>query len=351
MLKRNNMLSTLSEFTPESIAFITTTLREHNFELIERIGYGGFSMIFKVKSMRLPKFYAAKVLNTASVRHSNHLATFKNERKALSHLSHPNIIKLIDNFEAGKFVFLVLELCSSKTLEDVIKTGTSTITDRVLYMKQMLHALVHIHSMGYVHRDIKPANVLFDDYGRVKLADFGLCIKWPTGGEKSTEFLGSPHFMAPEIFRREPFDPYKADIYALGVTFYELCGGVVNWPASLDIISAIISKEGFVVHHGTKPDVTKIVAAMTKMKASSRPSLFTIARQPLFHSQRKAVPVQAPATTRTSTVALRKHSSSKAETKTVRSKKVSTSELKKPKRMRSVQPIYGSLHIMKSSLS
>ncbi|OHT12594.1 CAMK family protein kinase [Tritrichomonas foetus] len=351
MLKRNNMGSTLSEFTPESIAFITQTLREHNFELIERIGYGGFSMIFKVKSLRIPKFYAAKVLNTASVRHSNHKATFKNERKALSHLSHPNIIKLVDNFEAGKFVFLVLELCGQKTLEDVIKSGTSTITDRVMYMKQLLHALVHIHSMGYVHRDIKPANVLFDDYGRVKLADFGLCIKWPTNGEKSSEFLGSPHFMAPEIFRREPFDPYKADIYSLGVTFYELCGGTVNWPASLDIISAIIGKEGFIVHHGTKPDVTKIVISMTKMKASSRPSLFTIARQPLFHAQRKAMQAPVPATTRTTPTPIRKQSAAKVETKTVRAKKVTTSELKKPKRRRSVQPVYGSIHAMKSSFS
>lgn len=341
MIKRNNMISTLSEFPPESITYITVTLREHNLELIERIGYGGFSLIFKVKSTRIPKYYAAKVLNTASVRHSNHKATFKNERKALSHLSHPNIIKLIDHFESGKFLFLIIELCSSKTLEDVIKEGSASLTDRVIYMKQLLHALVHIHSKGYVHRDIKPANVLFDDYGRLKLADFGLCVKWPESGEKSTEFLGSPHFMAPEIFRREPFDPFKADIYALGITFYELCGGQTNWPTSLDILSALISKEGFIVHHGTKPDVTRIVAAMTKMKASSRPSLFKIAQQPIFHSHRKQLPVPPQSATsgiRTISTPLRKQSAAKVEVKTARSKKLTNSELKPKKRQRSAQP-------------
>lgn len=351
MIKRNNMSSTLSEFNQEAIAYITATLREHNFEMVERIGYGGFSMIFKVKSLRIPKFYAAKVLNTASVRHSNHKETFKNERKALSHLSHPNIIKIIDHFESGKFVFLIIELCSSKTLEDMIRTGIPSLQDKIFYMKQLLHALIHIHSMGYVHRDIKPANVLFDDYGRLKLADFGLCIKWPSSEEKSTEFLGSPHFMAPEIFRREPFDPYKADVYALGVTFYEICEGQTNWPASLDIISALISKEGFIVHHGTKPDVTRIVSSMTKLNAAKRPSLFTIARQPIFHSQRKPLPQPTTGTTRgirTTTTPLRKHSAAKAEVKSARSKKVSTSELKPRKRMKSVQP---QQHLMKSSMS
>ena len=276
--------NTLSEFTPEAINFITKILQDRDYEIVERLGLGGFSMIFKVKSTRNNQFFAAKVICVGSARHANCFLTYKNEKKALSRIYHANIIKLTEAFESGKFCFMILELCGDKTLNDIIKAGTATVMEKISYMRQLLHAIIHVHSCGYAHRDIKPANVLFDDFGRVKLADFGMCIKFRLG-QKSSEYLGSPHYMAPEIYRRQPFDPFAADIWALGVTFYLLCGGKVNWPSSIDMVSRMIREEGLVVHRGLSPDVSQMVLQMTRMEPEERPSLAEILKTPIFNTK------------------------------------------------------------------
>lgn len=277
--------NTISEFTDEAINYVTKTLQEHGYEISERLGLGGFSMIFKVKSKKNDKFYAAKIISVSSTRGKSCLITYQNEKKALTRLYHPNIIRLNEAFECGKFCFLIIELCSSKTLNDVIKGGTATVQEKITYMRQLLHAITHVHSCGYAHRDIKPANVLFDDFGHVKLADFGMCIKFKIG-QTSSEYLGSPHYMAPEIYRRQPFDPFAADIWALGVTFYLLAGGKVNWPPNIEHLSRMIREEGILVHrYGLQPDVAQMVQQMLHMEPAHRPSLAAILNYPIFNSK------------------------------------------------------------------
>lgn len=277
--------NTISEFTNEAINYVTKVLQEHEYEIVERLGLGGFSMIFKVKAVRTDKFYAAKIISISSTRAKSCYFTYHNEKKALSRLYHPNIIRLNEAFESGKFCFLIIELCSQKTLNDVIKGGTATAQEKITYMRQLLHAIIHVHSCGYAHRDIKPANVLFDDFGHVKLADFGMCVKFKLG-QKSSEYLGSPHYMAPEIYKRQPFDPFNADIWALGVTFYLLAGGKVNWPQNIEHLSRMIREEGILVHrYGLQPDVAQMVQQMLQMEPSHRPCLATILNYPIFNSK------------------------------------------------------------------
>ncbi|OHT16338.1 CAMK family protein kinase [Tritrichomonas foetus] len=275
--------NTISEFNLEAVNYITKVLQDRDYEVIERLGLGGFSMIYKVKSLRNNNHYAAKVICISSARHANCLSTYKNEKKALSRVYHANIIKMAEAFESGKFCFLILELCGSQSLNDVIKKGTATIPEKISYMRQLLHAIIHVHSCGYAHRDIKPANVLFDDFGRVKLADFGMCVRFQLG-QKSSEYLGSPHYMAPEIYKRQPFDPFAADIWALGVTFYLLCGGKVNWPQNIELLSRMIREEGIVVHRGLQPEISSMVLQMTQMDPEQRPNLAKILKQPIFNT-------------------------------------------------------------------
>ena len=165
-----------------------------------------------------------------------------------------------------------------------IKSRTANTQEKVYYMRQLLHAIIHVHSCGYAHRDIKPANVLFDDAGHVKLADFGMCVKFKIG-QTSSEYLGSPHYMAPEIYSRQPFDPFIADIWALGVTFYLLCGGTIAWPKNIDVLSKMIRQEGILVQRGLQPEISSMISQMTAMDPEKRPNLATILKNPIFNTK------------------------------------------------------------------
>ncbi|OHT02253.1 CAMK family protein kinase [Tritrichomonas foetus] len=280
-MNRGKKQNVLSEFPPERIECVSKILEEHGFSMMERIGRGGFSIIFRVYSNKYNSEFAAKITNKASTRHKTSNITSQIEENALKQFDHPNIIKLYDSFHEGDLAFLILELCTPASLYSLIKDAPIPSPKLFIYMKQIVSAIQYCHSRGFVHRDIKPQNILIDIYGRSKLADFGMAIPVEKG-QKLTDYIGSPQYLPPEMIRKVPYDPYKADIWSLGVTFYEMAMGPIDWPKNIELIVSSIMDGGIVVNTSTPKSVAKMVMAMTNMDPQKRPTIDVISELTIF---------------------------------------------------------------------
>jgi len=164
---------------------------------------------------------ACKMVDLSSPRK---LKCFKAEREALSRLDHPNIIRLLHCTQKNNVGYLFLDYLTAQSLEDVLKSGKcfSEVETRQI-MSQLLSALKYCRSKNVYHHDIKPENIMIDRGNVIWLIDFGLSITTDTDdGSLVEEFSGSPYYMAPEIFTKQPFDPLLSDIWSFGVCMYIL---------------------------------------------------------------------------------------------------------------------------------
>ena len=202
-------------------------IQARGYTVIELIGQGGFAQCFKVYSSKYNREFAMKIINLSILDPSKKMGfrtSFLNETQALSKMTHPNIISLYDHFEESEHLFLVLEYCNGGSLGDDIKKGIHyTDKELIKYVSELALALNFTHKRLIVHHDIKPANILRDSFNRTKLADFGLAKEYKV--PHSEYFKGSVPYMAPEVFARQNYDPFKADVWSFGVTVYQLATG------------------------------------------------------------------------------------------------------------------------------
>ena len=207
---------------------VIKTLSDNGYEFVRTLGHGTFSTVHLVRSVKYSTEFVAKV----SVLEGEFLPEQESEIKALMRLSHPNIISLYSYFYDANYFYLILEYCPGGCLCEVLRKngGLSPIQWRS-YMYQIIQALKHCHEKGIAHRDLKPANILVDSYGRAKLADFGLAHMF-SKGESSRGKRGSRAFLAPEILTASQFDPFIADVWALGVTMFCMAVGKIPWDTS-----------------------------------------------------------------------------------------------------------------------
>ena len=216
---------------------VMSNLALHGYEYVKGLGHGGYSTVHLVHSQKYNESFVCK----ATIRTRDLNAEEHSEIRTLMCLDHPNIIKMYDCWLSDDILFVILEYCSAGSLEHKFRAWDPP-TDGQLHMwvTQLLRATCFCHSQGVVHRDIKTGNVLIDNYGRLKLADFGLSTEWDNG-KKLRSRCGSLPYMAPEMFKRAPYDPYKADVWALGVMFYKMATG--EYPIdTANIENAIVSE-------------------------------------------------------------------------------------------------------------
>ncbi len=201
-----------------------------NLEIVEMLGQGGMGVVYKALQKNLNRTVALKVLSPQLSADPEFVERFTREARALASLSHPNIVGIYDSGIHDHVPYLVMEYVDGTPLRKMLASKKLT-PERVLeVIPQICDALHYAHAQGVVHRDIKPENILIDRAGRVKIADFGLAKLASLDETRITKtgyVMGSPHYMAPEQFAGAGRVDHRADIYSLGVVFYEMLTGEV----------------------------------------------------------------------------------------------------------------------------
>jgi len=199
-------------------------------EILELIGAGGMGAVFKARQPKLDRLVALKLLSRPLAGDGAFAERFHREARVLARLNHPGIVSVHDYGEAGGFFYLLMEFVDGVNLRQVMRAGRFTPAQALTLVPKVCEALQFAHDEGILHRDIKPENILLDTRGRVKIADFGIAklIGDKTPGATLTGSglaLGTPHYMAPEQMEHPQDVDQRADIYSLGVVFYEMLTG------------------------------------------------------------------------------------------------------------------------------
>jgi eukaryotic-like serine/threonine-protein kinase len=210
------------------------------YELVELIGKGGMSSVFKAHDRLLDRTVAIKVLHPHYTDDEEYVERFRREARSVAQLSHPNIVTVIDRGEDEGRQFIVFEYVEGENLKQRLQqTGAMPVQDVLLLGLQMARALSFAHLRGLVHRDVKPQNVLLNDDGQAKMTDFGIARSVDVEGVTITgTVLGTSEYIAPEQARGQRVDA-QTDVYSLGVVLYELLTGAVPYEGETFVTVAL----------------------------------------------------------------------------------------------------------------
>ena len=204
------------------------------YDILEELGRGGMGVVFKARDRRLGRVVALKRLTESLCEHPKAVEMFLREARAAAALNHPNIVTLYDAGQEGDTFYLTMEYLEGSPLQSILKRqGKLTPRDAAKLGVQIAAGLHYAEEQRVVHRDIKTANLFFTRKRVVKIMDFGLAKMVEEVRRGSTMIAGTPCYMAPEQSLGAAVD-HRADLYALGVTFFELITGGVPF-ASGDV--------------------------------------------------------------------------------------------------------------------
>jgi len=199
-------------------------------EILECLGRGGMGAVYKARQPRLDRFVALKILAPEKQSDPQFAERFEREARVLARLNHPNIVSVFDFGEVQGRFYLLMEFVDGLTLRQVMQAGKISPAEALELVPKICEALQYAHGQGIVHRDIKPENILLDKQGHLKIADFG--IAKIAGVEAkglsltgARDVMGTPVYMAPEQVEKPQTVDHRADIYSLGVVFYEMLTG------------------------------------------------------------------------------------------------------------------------------
>src|SRR5215472_12167957 len=218
--------------SPESLeqTFVAgARLEIPGYELRELLGKGGMGEVWRAVQRSLGREVAIKILPATHANDAEFVARFHKEASALAALSHPNIIQIIDRGVAQGHYYFVMEYVAGRSLRELMDAGKTAPKEALKIVAQVCRAIDYAHGKQIVHRDLKPENILVDEQGYAKVADFGLAgMRQTEGGEHLTATavaMGTINYMAPEQRRDAKSVDGRADLYSLGVVFYELLTG------------------------------------------------------------------------------------------------------------------------------
>ncbi len=209
------------------------------YRLLEEVGRGGFSTVYRATNTVLGNEVALKVLNPVLARDKTFVQRFRREAKQTAQLDHPNIVRILDLDEADGQFFIAMEYVPNQDLREILASGELMPLEQVVsIIRQLGAALDYAHGHSLIHRDVKPGNVLYRKDGVVKLMDFGL-VKASEGTKLTLTgmTMGTPSYMSPEQTRGAPVDG-RADLYALGVMAYEFITGRVPFQGNTPVSTA-----------------------------------------------------------------------------------------------------------------
>lgn len=245
------------------------------------IGGGTYGELYLVYSLKYDTNFAMKKI---------HVKNFNaNELEFLKKLDHTSIVDLYDYYKFGDYVYLLMEYCP-KDLHTELKEQY-TLSEDVLqrYIHDILVCIKVCHDAKISHNDIKPANFLIDKYGRIKVCDFGLSRMY-SENETTNSYKGTFFFMSPEILRKSKYNPIKADIWALGVTFFNMATGTYPYIASNDVsMLKLMSYSTYPVGIVKNPYLRQIISKCLEPLPENRPTVDELLSSPYFskYNERK----------------------------------------------------------------
>lgn len=208
------------------------------YEILERIGTGGMSDVYKAKDYKLNRFVAVKVLKQEFSENANFVSKFRVEAQAAAGLMHPNIVNVYDVGEEDGIYYIVMEQVEGITLKKYIeRKARLSVKEAVSIAIQVSMGLEAAHNNHIIHRDIKPQNILISKEGKVKVTDFGIA-KAATSNTITSNVMGSVHYTSPEQ-ARGGYSDEKSDIYSLGITLFEMLTGRVPFNGETTVAIAI----------------------------------------------------------------------------------------------------------------
>lgn len=230
--------------TPEELAAATANfstlllpgvpqrIRVGRFELLHRLGVGGFGEVWRAFDTHLQREVALKIGHFGDSDKSR-APRLLHEAKSAGRLRHPGIVPVHDAGMDGERAYIVSELINGTTLSERLKTGPFPMRDAADLVRKIAEAVAHAHDHGVVHRDIKPANILLDQKGEPRLTDFGIARR--ASGDQTIshigQVLGSPAYMSPEQARGDVAAvDHRSDVYSLGIVLYEMLSGRRAFP-------------------------------------------------------------------------------------------------------------------------
>ncbi len=203
-----------------------------DLEILELVGRGGMGVVYKARQKGLDRLVALKILSPKIGQEPAFAERFQREARAMAMLSHPHIVAVYDFGQTDGLYYFLMEFVDGVSLRRLLDAGKLSSQEALAIVPQICEALQFAHDHGVVHRDIKPENILLDKAGRVKIADFGLAKLM---GREARDLgfsltgvgqvMGTPHYMAPEQLEHPQAVDHRADIYSLGVVFYQMLTG------------------------------------------------------------------------------------------------------------------------------
>ena len=198
-------------------------------EILECIGRGGMGIVYKANQAHLGRCVALKLLDPGLQSNPGFAERFAREARILGKLAHPNIVAIHDFGETDGYFWLMMEYVDGVNLRQAMQAGRFSPAQALAIIPEICTALQFAHDQGVLHRDIKPENILLDATGHVKIVDFGIAR---LSGDKSDfsltrtgSMLGTTAYSAPEQIENPQDVDHRADIYSLGVVFYEMLTG------------------------------------------------------------------------------------------------------------------------------
>ena len=250
------------------------TMLSGRYEIIEMVGSGGMSEVYKAKCHVLNRFVAIKVLKPEFSSDVNFVTKFRIEAQSAAGLSHPNIVNVYDVGEDNGIYYIVMELVEGITLKEYIQQhGRIAPMEAIDFAIQIAQGVQAAHEHHTIHRDIKPQNIIIANNGTLKVTDFGIA-KAASSSTTTTNAMGSVHYISPEQ-ARGGFSDERSDIYSLGITMYEMLTGHVPFEGENNVAIALMHIQSEMVSpREYYPDIPtsleKIIRKCTQKKPERR---------------------------------------------------------------------------------
>ncbi|KAK4793211.1 hypothetical protein SAY86_023646 [Trapa natans] len=211
-----------SSSIPDSVTREDPTIK---YELLSELGKGSYGAVYKARDRRTSELVAIKVISLCEGEEG--YEEIRGEIEMLQQCNHPNVVRYLGSYQGEEYLWIVMEYCGGGSVADLMNATEKPLEEyQIAYIcREAIKGLSYLHSIFKVHRDIKGGNILLTEQGEVKLGDFGVAAQLTRTMSKRNTFIGTPHWMAPEVIQENRYDG-KVDVWALGVSAIEMAEGL-----------------------------------------------------------------------------------------------------------------------------